>query len=109
MVEAVAGNDCVDGALVGSAGAVGARAGEGNLQGVREVVSAKDRSEVLDIEEGFHGGESGGIGRDIVYNSVASAVAAAAFEGRRLSFYNHYQGGNAGYLSDQQTTRSSFD
>lgn len=62
--------------------------------GKREVVSAKDRSEVLDIEEGFHGGESGGIGRDIVYNSVASAVAAAAFEGRRLSFYNHYQGGN---------------
>lgn len=95
-VEGVAGDHRVVGAAVGYSGAVGADAGEGNLdrlgggdgeggwRGEREVVGSKNRAEVLDGEEGSDGGESGGVGGDVVDESIAGGGGGAAEEGLLL-------------------------
>lgn len=93
MVEPVVRDHCVVGAAVGDSGAPVADAGEGDLDrlvhghgeggwgGEGEVVGAENWAEVLDGEEGFDGGDSGGVGGHVVDEGVAGGAGGGAAEG----------------------------
>lgn len=78
VVQGVAGDDGVVGAAVGDSGSVAADAGEGDLDGgigrngvvaggiKGEVVGAEDGAEIFYVEEGFDGGDGGGVGGEVV-------------------------------------------
>lgn len=93
VVEGVAGEHRVVGAVVGESGAIGADTGKGNLDGLRgsdgeggwggerEVVGSKNSAKVFYGEEGCDGGESGGVGGDVVDESFAGGAGGGAAEG----------------------------